>query len=98
MLFRSRLCEQPTTDFAYLRWMGPDRAITDYSHVQVDRSAELDAWAAMIPALLAQVRTMYGYANNHFAGHSPASIRMLQERLGLPTVDPALIGEQASLF
>lgn len=93
-----QLCERPTADFSYLRWMGPDRAITDYSHLQVDRSAELDAWAAMIPVLLSQVRTVYGFVNNHFAGHSPASVRMLQERLGLPTIDPQDIGEQASLF
>jgi uncharacterized protein YecE (DUF72 family) len=93
-----KLCERPTTDFAYLRWMGPDRAITDYSHVQVDRSAELDAWAAMIPTLLSQVRTVYGYANNHFAGHGPATVRMLQERLRIPTVDPRSIGEQSTLF
>jgi len=93
-----RLCAQPTTDFAYLRWMGPDRSITDYSHLQVDRSAELDAWAAMIPVLQRQVRTVYGFVNNHFAGHSPASVRMLQERLGLPTVDPTSIGEQGTLF
>lgn len=93
-----KLCEQPTADFAYLRWMGPDRAITDFSFVQVDRSAELDAWAAMIPVLESQVRSIYGYANNHFAGHSPATVRMLQQRLGVPTVDPASIGEQSSLF
>ena len=92
------LCERPTTDFAYVRWMGPDRAITDYSRLQVDRSAELDAWAAMLPTLLSQVRTVYAFANNHFAGHAPASIRMLQERLGLPIVDPSAIGEQISLF
>ncbi len=92
------LAERPTADFAYLRWMGPDRSITDYSHLQVDRSAELDAWAAMIPVLQGQVREVYGYVNNHFAGHSPASVRMLQERLGLPVVDPGSIGEQPSLF
>lgn len=93
-----RLCEQPTADFAYLRWMGPDRSITDYSHLQRDRSAELDAWAAMIPVLQRQVREVYGFVNNHFAGHAPATVRMLQQRLGLPSVDPAAIGEQASLF
>ena len=78
--------------------MGPDRTITDYSHLQVDRSSELDAWAAMIPVLQGQVREVYGYINNHFAGHSPASVRMLQQRLGLKVVDPAGIGEQSSLF
>jgi uncharacterized protein YecE (DUF72 family) len=93
-----KLCERPTADFSYLRWMGPDRTITDYSQLQVDRSVELDAWAAMIPVLQGQVREVYGYINNHFAGHSPASVRMLQERLGVPVVDPSRIGEQPSLF
>lgn len=93
-----RLGAMPTSDFAYLRWMGPDRRITDYSHLQFDRSAELDAWARMIPTLQGQVREVFGFVNNHFAGHAPASVRMLQERLGLPTVDPAAIGDQASLF
>ena len=93
-----KLCEQPTADFCYLRWMGADRTLTDYSHLQVDRSAELNAWSTMIPVLQGQVREVYGFVNNHFAGHSPASVRMLQERLGLPTVDPGTIGDQPSLF
>ncbi len=93
-----RLCAMPTADFAYLRWMGPDRRITDYSHLQFDRTAELDAWARMIPTLQGQVREVFGFVNNHFAGHAPASVRMLQQSLGLPTVDPAAIGDQATLF
>lgn len=93
-----KLCSMPTADFAYLRWMGPDRAITDYSHLQFDRSAELDAWAEMIPVLAAQVRDVYGFVNNHFAGHAPESARMLQQRLGIPTVAPNSIGDQATLF
>jgi len=93
-----KLCEQPTADFAYLRWMGPDRRIVDYSRLQVDRSAELDAWSRMIPVLQRHVREVYGFVNNHFAGHGPASVRMLQERLGIPTVDPRSIGDQPSLF
>lgn len=92
------LARRPTADFSYLRWMGPDRSITDYSQLQVDRSAELDAWAAVIPALQAQVRETFGFVNNHFAGHSPASVRMLQSRLGMDVVDPESIGEQPSLF
>lgn len=93
-----KLCEQPTADFAYLRWMGPDRLITDYSHLQVDRSPELGAWARMLPVLQGQVREVYGFVNNHFAGHAPASVRMLQQRLGLPVIDPSLIGDQVTLF
>jgi uncharacterized protein YecE (DUF72 family) len=78
--------------------MGPDRAITDYSQLRVDRSAKLDAWARMMPVLQGQVREIFGFVNNHFAGHAPASVRMLQTRLGLPTVDPARLRDQASLF
>lgn len=92
------LCKRPTADFAYLRWMGPDRSITDFSHVQVDRSADLDEWAPAIRMIQQRVRTVYGYANNHFAGHSPATTRMLQKRLGLGFVEPRQIGEQVSLF
>lgn len=52
----------------------------------------------MIPTLQGTVRELFGFANNHFAGHGSASVRMLQERLGLPTVDPQSIGDQPSLF
>lgn len=92
------LAERPTADFAYIRWMGPDREIVDYSRVQVDRTREIEAWVAVLPGLAAAVETVYGYVNNHFAGHSPASARELQQRLGLPVVDPAQLGEQLSLF
>jgi uncharacterized protein YecE (DUF72 family) len=92
------LADRPTSDFAYVRWMGPNRDIVDYSRIQVDRSRELDAWARVLPALAARVKTVYGYVNNHFAGHSPATIRELQRRLHLPVVEPDQLGEQMSLF
>lgn len=92
------LAVRPTADFAYVRWMGPNRDLVDYSRIQVDRSRELSAWAQVLPSLAARVRTVYGYVNNHFAGHSPASLRELQQRLGMPTVAPEDLGEQMSLF
>ena len=91
------LATRPTADFAYFRWMGPDREIVDYSRVQVDRTREIEAWARVLPDIAAKI-SVYGYFNNHFAGHSPASARELQDRLGLPVVDPAHLGEQLSLF
>jgi uncharacterized protein YecE (DUF72 family) len=88
------LVERPTADFMYVRWMGPDREIIDYSRVQVDRSREIEAWANA----LSRARNVYGYFNNHFAGHSPASARAMQHALGLHSVDPEQLGEQMSLF
>jgi uncharacterized protein YecE (DUF72 family) len=92
------LAERPTGDFAYIRWMGPDRDIVDYSRIQVDRSAAIDAWASILPALARRVQTVYGYVNNHFAGHSPGSLRDLQSRLGLPIARPETLGDQLMLF
>jgi uncharacterized protein YecE (DUF72 family) len=92
------LAERPTSDFAYVRWMGPNRDLVDYSRIQVDRSRELESWAAIIAALGRRVRTVYGYVNNHFAGHSPASARDLQRLLHQRPVEPDQLGEQMSLF
>jgi uncharacterized protein YecE (DUF72 family) len=92
------IAARPTADFAYVRWMGPNRDIVDYSRIQVDRTSEIEQWAASLPEIAKKVKVIYGYANNHFAGHSPATIRMLQTKLGQVPVDPAQLGDQMSLF
>jgi uncharacterized protein YecE (DUF72 family) len=92
------LANGPTADFAYLRWMGPNRDIVDYSRIQFDRTRELESWASVITSLSKRVKTVYGYVNNHYAGHSPASVRQLQELLGQPTVQPSELGDQLSFF
>jgi uncharacterized protein YecE (DUF72 family) len=92
------LAERPTANFAYLRWMGPNRDIVDYSRIQFDRSRELESWSEAILMLLQKVTAVYGYVNNHYAGHSPASVRQLQQLLGQKPVDPSELGEQMTLF
>jgi uncharacterized protein YecE (DUF72 family) len=92
------LAERPTADFAYLRWMGPDRDIVDYSRIQFDRTRELESWAGIVEALAKRVKTVYGYVNNHFAGHSPATVRQLQELLGIRSVSPSELGDQLSFL
>src|SRR3954469_20310840 len=37
------LAARPTAGFAYVRWMGPNRDIVDYSRIQADRTRELEA-------------------------------------------------------
>ncbi len=92
------LAERPTADISYVRWMGPDREIVDYSRIQHDRTRELEQWSTALKGMARRVRTIYGYVNNHFAGHSPASARQLQELLGQRAVDPSEMGEQMTLF
>lgn len=93
-----KLAEEPTADFAYVRWMGPDRTIVDYSRVQVDRTKDVIGWARTLRGLAGRVRAVYGYVNNHFAGHSPATLRMLAEELGQRVVRPDEMGEQLRLL
>src|SRR4051812_37153874 len=92
------LASRPTADFAYIRWMGPNRDLVDYTRVQVDRSTEVEMWADAIDDLAQKVSHVYGYVANTFSGHSPATARDLQYRLGQSPVDPDLLGEQMSLF
>ncbi|MEX2181629.1 MAG: DUF72 domain-containing protein [Gemmatimonadaceae bacterium] len=92
-----KLVERPTASHAYVRWMGPDRSITDFSRVLVDRTADLEVWAELLPALAVKV-PVYGYVNNHFSGHSPENVRTLQKLLGQTPKDPAQLREQLGLF
>jgi uncharacterized protein YecE (DUF72 family) len=92
------LATRPTSDFLYMRWMGPDRSIVDFSRIQVDRTRELEAWSHALTSLAQRVGGVYGYVNNHFAGHSPSSVRDLQRMLGQRPVMPDELGEQMTLF
>jgi uncharacterized protein YecE (DUF72 family) len=92
------LASRPTANFAYVRWMGPNRDIVDYSRIQADRTRELEAWSHVIWGLAQRVTNVYGYVNNHFAGHSPSSVRDLQRLVGQKPVEPDQLGEQMTLF
>lgn len=87
-----------TADFLYLRWLGDRREIDRYDRVQVDRSASFAAWQADLERVLGEVREVYGYFNNHWAGHSPASANEMKRRLGLPHVEPRERWSQRELF
>ena len=43
------------------------------------------------------IKEIFGFFNNHFAGHNPASAREMQTLLGQTLVDPASLRAE-SLF
>jgi uncharacterized protein YecE (DUF72 family) len=92
------LAERPTADFSYIRWLGPNRDLVDYSRIQIDRSREVDAWVTAVQQLAAKAQPIYGYVNNHFSGHAPETARQIQRRLRLRVVEPAQMGEQLTLL
>jgi uncharacterized protein YecE (DUF72 family) len=77
--------------------MGPNRDITDYSRIQFDRSEQIELWSDVLHRA-ANTKEIYGFFNNHFAGHSPASAREMQRMLGQTPVDPASLRVQRTLF
>ncbi len=80
-----------TGPFAFVRLIGDRESIekitTTWDKIVVDRSAELTESARMIAALARRVPVVV-FANNHYAGHGPATVRALRARLGLPEPVP----------
>lgn len=81
-----RRLEVVTTDFTYARLIGDRKAIDDltesFDKIVVDQSPRLERWASLLQDLMPRVRDVYVFANNHYAGHGPATIRDLVARVG----------------
>jgi uncharacterized protein YecE (DUF72 family) len=78
-----------TADFAYVRWLGDRRQISRFDRIQIDRGQQMATWSATIQEMAHSVRRIMGFYNNHYAGHSPASVNQMKALLGLPAIDPA---------
>ena len=81
-------------DFSYVRLIG-DRKATDaltktFSEIVLDRSEGLRRWADYLQPASARATETFVYANNHYAGHGPATIRELAAllRVGLDGQKP----------
>lgn len=74
-----------TSDFVYVRLLGDryaiERVAKTWDKTVVDRSRELAEWSAVVDALLSRGLKVYTYVNNHFAGHSPETVRRFLEML-----------------
>jgi uncharacterized protein YecE (DUF72 family) len=86
-------------DFTYVRWNRSGLPFANWTRVQYNRADDLDFWAQTLTTHLPDhVKTVYGYMSNEFAGHAPASLRMLLPKLGLAARDPRAIWPQGVLF
>ena len=72
-----------TADFAYVRWLGDRKEIesrtTSWDRLIVDRTPEMRRWIPAVRTLLAEGRSVFGYFNNHYAGHAVGSIRLFRD-------------------
>ncbi|HEY9285143.1 MAG TPA: DUF72 domain-containing protein [Pyrinomonadaceae bacterium] len=89
--------ESLTAGFAYVRFMGA-RDLTRFDSVQRPADANLRLWAEALRRLAARASNVYAYFSNFYEGHAPASANALKRHLGQPTVSPAELDNQQSLF
>jgi uncharacterized protein YecE (DUF72 family) len=72
-----------TADFTYVRWLGDRKGIEEktkvWDKVIVDRHQELSEWAEVLGKVYKRRIQIFAYANNHYAGHSPATVEMFRD-------------------
>ncbi len=70
-----------TTDFVYVRLIGDRKAVEErtktFDRIVLDQGPRLSRWAELLRDMIARVERTLVYANNHYAGHGPATIREL---------------------
>ena len=71
-----------TADFTVVRWLGRRSDIEKFDALQIDRRSDLEGWAAHVRGFLEAGIDVFGYFNNHYAGHSPASAEQFAAILG----------------
>jgi len=69
-----------TADFTYIRWLGDRKEIEEktktWDKTIVDRTSELQEWVKYCHLVQKRGITIYAHANNHFAGHAPATVAL----------------------
>ena len=71
-----------TADFAYVRWLGDRKGIeqqtTTWDKTVIDRQGELRNWVVVLRRLVEdkRIRKIFAFANNHYAGHAPDTVKL----------------------
>lgn len=86
-----------SADFTYLRFIGIHGQFATKDRELIDQTERLKMWQAKLTPHLDQLHTVYGYFNNDFSGHSPATCNRMKTLIGLKATYPQ-IAQQGSLF
>jgi uncharacterized protein YecE (DUF72 family) len=69
-----------TADFVYVRWLGDRKAIeaqtTAWDKTVIDRSDDLKNWAELFRQFMRRDLKIFAYANNHYAGNGPGTVKL----------------------
>ncbi|MGB2634034.1 MAG: DUF72 domain-containing protein [Candidatus Acidiferrum sp.] len=74
-----------TADFSYVRWLGDRKAIEERTQVWdktiVDRSGDLQKWVDACRNFIKRKIRLFAFANNHYGGYAPETLRLFEELL-----------------
>ena len=72
-----------TADWTYIRWLGDRKGIEQitrtWNKTVVDRTSQLRGWVDFCYQVRKRGVVIYAYANNHYAGHGPATVELFSE-------------------
>jgi uncharacterized protein YecE (DUF72 family) len=74
-----------TADFTYVRWLGDRKGIEaetkSWDKTIIDRKSDLRNWVDVLRQMVntKKILKMFAFANNHYAGHGPATVHLFQE-------------------
>ena len=73
-----------TADFVYVRWLGNrkqiERQTTTWDRTIVDRSDDMKNWVELFRQFMRRDLKVYAYANNHYAGNGPGTVKLFWDR------------------
>ncbi|MCA9949008.1 MAG: DUF72 domain-containing protein [Anaerolineales bacterium] len=72
----------PTTDFLYLRFIGPHGQFASKDHEIIDKTDILQNWYQQIQPHLEKVTAVYAFFNNDYAGYSPETCNKFKRIVG----------------
>lgn len=79
-------CDPVTADFTYIRLLGDRYGIEErtktWDKVIVDRRREIGEWKTFMTRVKRGGEEFLVYVNNHYAGHAPATARMVMDAIG----------------
>ena len=58
-----------------------ERKTNTLDKIVLDRSRSQQRWASLLKEVMNRVPKTYVFANNHYAGHGPATIRELAQQV-----------------
>jgi uncharacterized protein YecE (DUF72 family) len=74
-----------TADFVYVRWLGDRKGIEaetkTWDKTIIDRTGDLRNWVNVLRQMVntKKILKMFAYANNHYAGHGPGTVKLFTE-------------------